>query len=229
MWREMSKKEADKEYKKLFANNFTPSLRDNEFDEKLRTKILELHEETLREMDISEESRWGYKYDFAFGLKLFDFLQRGEFFLPIHLAASTGIWRFLSVNIMPDIVHGRWGDSPVRFYLQPNRIWLKTLWWYSFLSWQGSVASTQKTLELNSTDTIVQLVERAGANGYRVDMSRELMKQFGRLLREENIHREDTFRKVMKLNTARTRSVEPGLIEGGTESYVRDLIEYVKK
>lgn len=224
----MSKKEADKRYKDLRSNDFKPMLRKNNFDEPLREELLKIHERTLEEKNLNEDNI-SYTYDYTFALKMYKLFQNGHFALPLHLAASTGLWRFISLNIIPDVVNKRWGDAPDHFYIKPNRIWLKTLWWYIFLSWQGSVASTEDILKDNTTDTILNLVERVGSNGYRVEMSRELMKQYGLLPKEDGLKNPDTFRKVMKLNTARTKSVEPSLIEGGTEIYVRDLFEHIKK
>ena len=143
--------------------------------------------------------------------------------MAVQNASSDGVWRHISLNIIPDIVYKRWGDNDNRFYKQPRRIWVKTLWWYIFLSWQGSVHETESILRNNTTDDLVQLVERAGANGYRVSLSREIMKHYGRIPLDSELRSRGVFRKVMKLNTAKTSTLEPELIDGGIEAYVRDL------
>ena len=78
----------------------------------------------------------------------------------------------------------------------------------------------------NSTDEIVQIVERSGPAGYRIDVYRELMRFYA-----ENRDKYDNkiFRQVMVLNTAKTQIVEPLLMTGGIETYVRELFEYFKK
>lgn len=81
-------------------------------------------------------------------------------------------------------------------------------------------------LKHNTTDTIVQLVERPGF-GYRISFTRELMKHFGCLAEEEpDKHNTETFRKIMRLNTARSKVVEPALFGGGEQEYIKELFEY---
>ncbi|MBK3720369.1 hypothetical protein F9789_2290 [Staphylococcus arlettae] len=79
-------------------------------------------------------------------------------------------------------------------------------------------------LEKNTTDTILQLVERPGI-GYNVEMYRELMKQY----KGYDDSSRDLFRRVLKVNTARLLTTSPELIDGGIPQYVDDLFKAVKK
>ncbi len=91
--------------------------------------------------------------------------------------------------------------------------------------WQGSVEATREVLKDNSTDEILQLVDRCGRGGYRVGLYRELMKKNSELdvvLRRQK----QVFRKMMVLNTARVQVLEPELTPGGNRGYVDSLSEY---
>ncbi|TGB03507.1 hypothetical protein [Halobacillus salinus] len=231
MWKEMSRKEADKRFEEMVNNGFEPKLRKNQFDAPLRDHLIAMHNEILEEFSLNEESlnKKTYLYDLQFALRLYNLLISDDFQMSVQSASSDGVWRYISLNIIPDIVHTRWGSNDNRFYKQPRRIWVKTLWWYIFLSWQGSVRETESILRSNTTDDLVQLVERAGANGYRVSLSREIMKYYGQIPSDSDLRSRNLFRKVMKLNTAKTSTLEPELIDGGIEAYVRDLFENFTK
>lgn len=168
-----------------------------------------------------------YRRDLGFALRLYELFSSGEFFMPVSTAANPGVWRYIEVYLTPDIVKERypressWNDH---FYQKPNRIYLKTLWWYIYLSWQGSLADTRMVIEGNNTDTIVQLVERSGAHGYRVELYRQIMRRF--FLFDDSKQDMKLFRRVMKLNTARIVSVEPEMMEKGIPGYVEELYNY---
>ena len=82
---------------------------------------------------------------------------------------------------------------------------------------------TYRILENNTTDEVVQLVERAGSAGYRVDVCRVLMKYY---YLNRSKYDNKIFRKVMVLNTARSKVVEPTLVNGGAIGYVKELFDY---
>lgn len=166
-----------------------------------------------------------YLADIDAGLKIHTILDEKEIGLTV--AADPGFWRYLSIEVLPDVVFRRWGDSPDHYWQKNRRIWFRSLWWYVHLSWQGSEESTRKILESLTTDEILNLVERSGRSGYRINLYREIMRQLPRY-REMNT-RTDLFRRVMKLNTARILSIEPALSKGGIEGYVTRLYEYFSK
>ena len=176
------------------------------------------------------KSGFEYARDLNFGLRLYRIFSRGEFAMSPRIAADLGIWRFISIKVVPDLIKERWPKVESwddRFYKKTNRVYLKVLWWYIYLSWQGDEELTYERLKDNSEDTIAQLVERSGAHGYNPGLYREIMRQF--YLREKNRGNMDVFRKVMKLHTARIQTRQPELLPGGIGQYVEELYDYFKK
>lgn len=163
-----------------------------------------------------------YAFDLHMGLLLYRVLIE-DYGFNERLAAQDEVWRFLSLEVFPDLVYERVGMKDQRFYRETRRIWLKSIWWYIHLSWQGTEEETYTVLKDNSADEILQLLDRSGNGGYRVELTREMMRQF-------NIHANSRvpqlFRRVLKLNTARLSMIEPNLVEGGITRYVTDLYNY---
>lgn len=156
-------------------------------------------------------------YDMKVGLALFRVL--AEAGMDIRTAADDGWWRFLSLRVLPDLVKSRWDSAPsVRYWKGRSRIWLRAMWWTVHLTWQGSEENTRKVLESVTTDTVVQLVERPGKGGFRIDLTRLIFKM--RRLRKPS---QDQFRAIMKLNTAQIVLKEPLFCEGGLFGYVDAL------
>lgn len=181
-------------------------------------------------------SRADYYIDLHMGLELYDYLWKMTSF-SMRYAADDGFWRFLSVQVAPDVVAQRWGrDNADHFWRMPTRIWFRAIWWYIHLSWQGDVQSTGRMLENPrfTTDTILNFVERTGRRGTAVDVFRCIiycysqvitddLKRFGRSHKGQD----DLFRVVMKLNTARMMVVEPALCLGGERAYAESLFQDV--
>lgn len=156
-------------------------------------------------------------YDIKVGLALYKLLRDAG--MDIRTASDDGWWRFLSLRVLPDLVKSRWGAAPpVRFWLGRSRIWLRALWWTVHLTWQESEENTEKVLEDVTTDTVVQLVERPGKGGFRIDLTRQIFRV--RRLRKPS---QDQFRAIMKLNTAQIVLKEPMLCYGGMAGYVDAL------
>lgn len=164
-----------------------------------------------------------YEFDLAVAVPLYILLTK-EFGMNERIASNDGVWRYLSLKVVPDVVLTRWGYKEARFWKESRRIWLKVLWWYIYLSWQGNEKDTYNTLIDNTTDIVVQLVERPGPQGYRVETCRVLMKRLCELKYSGN--KAEVFRKIMVLNTARLKVVEPGLFEGGEGEYIGQLFDY---
>ena len=156
-------------------------------------------------------------YDMKVGLALYQVL--GEAGMDIRTAADDGWWRFLSLRVLPDLVKSRWGSAPpVRYWKGRSRIWLRALWWTVHLTWQGTEENTRTVLESVTTDTVVQLVERPGKGGFRIDLTRLIFRM--RRLRKPS---QDQFRAIMKLNTAQIVLKEPKFCESGLFGYVDAL------
>lgn len=188
---------------------------------KLREQLIEARDEVFEEYGFDTANKLDYKFDLTFGLKLYKYLNKHIGFTN-RMASNDAIWRYLSLKVIPDIVHSRWQLNEDHFFKVSRRIWLKTIWWYIHLSWQGNEDATYETLKNNSTDTILQLVERPGI-GYNVALYREVMKQYAKYEDKDRT----LFRRVLVLNTARIVTISPELVEGGIQGYVEDLFKTV--
>ncbi|KRL92587.1 hypothetical protein [Limosilactobacillus ingluviei] len=185
----------------------------------LREELIRARDEIFEKNGLDVASTLGYEFDVDYGFKLYEILN-DQIGFTNRAASSNDVWRYLSLRVIPDIVHARIGfeEKQDHYYALPRRVWLSTIWWYIHLSWAGSEEATRELLATNSTDTIMNLVERPG-RGYYVDVYREIMKQYkGHTSR-------DLFRRVLKLNTARLITTSPELVAGGIEQYVHDLFE----
>jgi hypothetical protein len=131
---------------------------------------------------------------------------------------------------MPDITYLRYPDpakgdiriNSKRFYRGTRRIWLKTLWWYIHLGWQGSAEKTFTVLKDNATDNINKLIETPG-KGYRLSLYRNIVREYS----ETAPHKAKDFAAITKLNNAKCISLEPALICGGEREYVKQLVAEV--
>lgn len=194
--------------------------------ERLREMLIESRDKVFDDHSFDLVEKLGYDFDLTFGLELYSILIN-EFAFKLRYASKDDIWRFLQLNIIPDIVYSRWGFNEDRFYKKNRRIWLKTIWWYIHLSWNKDKETTYNILKNNTTDTIMQLVERPGL-GYNIELYREIMKKYGEL-KDKSQYSRMLFRKILILNTARIMTISPELIEGGIPKYVDNIFENVIK
>ena len=174
-----------------------------------------------------------YYIDVHMGILLYSYLWKVHGF-NLRAAANDDFWRYLSVKIVPDVVAERWGyDNESHFWSKPARIWLRSIWWYVHLSWQGDIPTTTKVLEAPcfTTDSILNLEERTGRKGTFISVYRYIMYYYSHIpqhvLDEFNKNtkkqQDDLFRIIMKLNTAKVMVVDPALCLGGEKEYVRSL------
>lgn len=192
-----------------------------------------------------------YKLDLEVGIKLYELLNPGNGF-DVVKANDDDIWRYISVCVMPDLTFIRYpnqqSDVEVvreyipnlsyaisvktekdsvrlkkkRFYSHTRRIWLKTLWWYIHLGWQGDSTKTYAVLEHNGTNIISHFIERPG-RGYREQLFRCMLYAYSSLPEQKD----SVFRAAAKLNLAKCVSVEPALTEGGEMVYSENLFKEV--
>ncbi|BAC15293.1 hypothetical protein [Oceanobacillus iheyensis HTE831] len=164
-----------------------------------------------------------YKFDLNFGIEMYELLFNKYKVRERH-ASNMQLWYALQLKEVPHIVYARWGLKEERFLQNTRRVYLWTLWWYIHISWQGNKEKTFQVLEKNNTDTLVQLVERIGRNGYRIELYRKIM-YYHHQHRKDGENR-NLIRKVMKLNTIRCKIIEPELHDGGIDQYASDLFSY---
>lgn len=202
--------------------------------EALRENIQNLNKQVRQEvMNHPDIKRPDYYIDAHLGMALYEYLWTIPEF-SMRVAANDGFWRYLSVMVVPDVVAQRWGkDNHAHFWSQPRRVWLRSIWWYVHLAWQGDIESTKKVLECShfTTDTILNFEERSGRKGTCVDAyrwiiyyySRVAEKELKRYSRGKAGNSDDLFRVVMKLNTAKMMVMEPALCFGGEQAYAQEL------
>lgn len=172
-----------------------------------------------------KKERGDYSRDLRCGLALYVFLNERGFTEAD--AENDDFWRYLTIAICPDMTYLRYPAreseriNAKRFYSHTRRIWLKTLWWFVHLSWQGDYETTYHVLEKFGTDSISQLIERTGL-GYRKDVTRVIM------LRCSQDTSSASFKKVMARHLIYLATLEPCLVEGGLPGYAQELVEKTK-
>ncbi|HFI0914515.1 TPA: hypothetical protein ACGO1D_001600 [Streptococcus suis] len=212
---------ATKDYEDLDFSLANPSNNLSNDMQQLREEFIEARDILYDTYHLDTVEKLGYDFDLLFGLKLYSILSREKGFTN-RTAANDDVWRYLSIKVVPDIVHSRWGKNEIRT-LTSRRIWLKNLWWYIHLSWAGDSIETYKILKDNTTDTVVQLVERPGI-GYYTELYRELMKQYANISDTSR----NVFRRALKLNTALLPVTYPELMDGGIPAYIRYIFSKVQ-
>jgi hypothetical protein len=150
------------------------------------------------------------------------------------MASDDGIWRSLTMRVIPDYVAKRWGikqtksngeivEQSSHFWSQPQRNWLKALWWYCHFADRGDAdeASSEGLLRSiqSHSDAIQGLVERPGRKGFDVALNRELLSRL-----TNKTMTVDKFKELLKINTAASRLTVPALCDGGAAGYVDSLI-----
>lgn len=182
--------------------------------------------------EVKEKYSRDYDIDIHFGIYLYNYFENITSF-NMRTASDDGFWRYLSLKVVPDLVTDRWGkNNEAHFWKRGSKIWLRTLWWYVHLSWQGN---EQKTIDVIgsygfSTDTILNLIDRSG-KGYYIGVYRYIMYFHSRVpkakldeFNRKTVTKADSlFRVIMKLNTARVKVIEPTLYLGGEREYVQSL------
>lgn len=206
------------------ANDVSASAFDSSY-ENFRRELLAVFNSTL----IETRGKMTYLLDLKVGIKLYQLMPLGENFSIIQ-ANDDDIWRYISVKVMPDITYLRYPNpekgsiriNQKRFYSHTRRIWLKTLWWYIHLSWQGNANDTFEALKDNGVDNINKLIETPG-RGYRLQLFRSMILEYYKT----RPHKVKDFAAFTKLNNAKCVSVEPELTYGGVAAYAKKLLEEV--
>lgn len=217
-WPSYTLGQAKKDFDLLNSENMTQVQLSDEF-QVIRDKLINARDVIYDKYDFDYGINDKYAFDLEFALSLYEILNPYIENRDIYL---DDVWRFLSIKVIPDIIHARWNLNEERYFNPSRRIYLKQLWWYVHLSWNQDRDSTYELLKNNSADTIMNLVERSGL-GYNVDLYREIMKQYSQHPDKDR----SLFRRVMVLNTARSKIVSPALVEHGVSGYVTQLFKDV--
>lgn len=200
---------ASKRFNELSQQGFLPGLL-NEDEQRLRDAILLASDFEPKDSEFEKDLKTGFA--------LYTMLSPETF--GLRKAADDGIWRYMSCVMLPDLVHRRAGNKAGWFWQSPRRIWLKRVWWFVHLIWQGSEEETREVAAWMTTDAIAQIVERPGV-GFRVSLNREIARVFS----EQERRSEEDFRKLMKINTALLATLEPECVADGISGYVALLFK----
>lgn len=200
----------------------------------IRNDLTLIYQSVRRKSEDENVKSKEYFIDANFGMQLYCYLKKQDWF-SVRLAADDGFWRYMSLKVIPGVVGERWKkDNEDHYWSKTNRIWLKQIWWYIYLSWKKDEETTKRIIDSPncSTDTILNFVERTGqSKGTCVDAYRwiayfnsiipaEVVSAYNKKLKNKN---DTLFRIIMRLNTAKMFVVEPVLCIDGYEGYARKL------
>ena len=200
----------------------------------IRRSIQEINSHVRIELANVQDNKKYYYLDSHLGLGLYEYLWSIPGF-SMRIASNDDFWRFLSLKVVPDVVSQRWGkDNASHFWSRPTRIYLRSIWWYIHLAWQGDKKKTKELIECPhfDTDTILNFEERSGRNGTNIEAYRWILYYYSKVPAEtvKKYSRgrnggDDIFRVVMKLNTVKMTVMDPALCVGGEMSYAKSLYE----
>lgn len=213
-------------------------------DYEVLRKSLQRHYKALMDKEWND-SRHGYLIDIHFGLFLYNRLNEIDW-MNLRVAADDEFWAYLSVKVVPDIVLNRYSSLiennesrsrlEDRFFKAPARIWLKTLWWFIHIAWQGDSKTTIELLkkQVFTSDEMVCITERPGKNGMFISLYREILKYYSNIDKKvlesykkflSKGNSDTLMRAATRLHTAKAVIMDPCLYEGGIEGYVDDLFK----
>ncbi len=211
----------------------------------------ETMKEAFKNAMLENSCKMTYDLDLKVGIQLYELLRPDlDQGFDIITANDDDFWRYISVKVMPDITFLRYPNlqsdidlirnsipgytnradyeqdsirlKKKRFYSHTRRIWLKTLWWYVHLGWQGDSKKTYEALKNNGTNIISHFIERPG-RGYRERLFRSMLRSYSELPEQKD----KIFRAAAKLNLVKCMSVEPELYAGGVQAYSDELFSEV--
>lgn len=183
-----------------------------------------------------------YSFDLEFGLALHKVLYKYGF--TERQAGNIKIWNYLTVEVFLDYINYR-QDSNINENMPVDKIIGKTIsrtklsvyWWYINLSLQfdneenPNYDYTSQILEINSTDTIMQLVDRIGS-GYYIEFTRLIMEKYYIYIVNQTILKSNKvmfFRHLMILHLSLILEIDPNLMENKYEEYCQYLLKETKR
>ena len=236
IWKRMSVTEAKKHVAEIEQKESTDFYalvdlwKTGKFSESVDVEYREIRERIFTVYD-EYKNKSGYEIDLRVGLALYELFLKDEYKLNPIYANDDDIWRYLSVKVFLDVTYLREPSSDRfgvyfshdRVYKHTKRIWIKQLWWWIHLGWQGNADSTYEVLKKYGSGRISHVLERAG-KGYRVDIIRMLLKKMAERCSENKVS-QDEFRAFMMLYYAKMFVVEPTLIDGGVDAFLDKILD----
>ena len=236
IWKRMSSTEAIKAvstFEKKSSDEFyaiVEEWKNGKFSDTVDGEYREIREKIFAEYE-RYKNKSGYEIDLRVGLALYELFLSDEYKLNPIYANDDDIWRYLSVKVFLDVTYLREPSSDRfgvyfshdRVYKHTKRIWIKQLWWWIHLAWQGDVDRTYEVLKKYGSGRISQVLERAG-KGYRIDVTRKLLKKMSERTTQSKVSQDD-FRALMMLYYAKMFVVEPTLVDGGIDSFLDKILD----
>ena len=181
-----------------------------------------------------------YQQDLIYGRRLYKILSSCEW-LNWSVATNRGFWRYVALYTMPQIVYDRFGPNEEKeakegalathFYAKYERIYPFTLYWIYKICDQGTPEATFEFLSKPcfSTDTILNVVERMGPKGFRIDVYKAIIEKFSKLdhskysktIGAPNL----VLRALLVEHGIRNSVFVPELFKGGIEEYVERVFK----
>lgn len=164
-----------------------------------------------------------YEFDVRFGIKVYTCLN--EHGMTPADASMDGIWRYIQMKIVPDIIHKIWiprnRDTTIndsRMWSRSPRLYLKVLWWFIHIVWDQDEEHT--LAHLGNNCDISQIIDRT-TMGYRVDVYKAIVHVYGNLKEEQITKR--LLSRVLMLNSSYCSYLEPELLESDLKEYAKSL------
>lgn len=171
-----------------------------------------------------------YEIDLNVGLDFYEYMNSREQFNSV-IECDDVFWKNIAIYVIPDVIASRHNSmNPTYYYSKNLRIYPFVLYWYIKLSWQGNREETYEILKNNSTDEIMQMVERPSTIGINLELNRKIMKKFSEIPQNRktiliNGKLKKVFRLVFLKNTAKLATTRPEIYPGGIDGYVNMLFE----
>ena len=199
-------------------------------ESKLNNEFLSIRKFFLETYDKYSHLK-GYDLDLNIALDFYEFINNLPGFAS-NVECDDDFWKNIAIFVIPDVIAKRHPNMNSDYYYSKNvRIYPYVLYWYIKLSWQGTREKTYNVLKNNSTDEIMQMVERPSTIGINVALYRTIMKKFSEIPAGSkrsimiNGKSKKIFRLVFIKNTAKLSVTRPEIYPGGIEKYVDMLFE----
>ena len=181
-----------------------------------------------------------YQQDLIYGKHLYRILSTSSW-LNWSVATNKDFWRYIALYTMPQIVYDRFGPKEGEvlkesalaghFYAKYERIYPYTLYWIYKICDQGTPEATFDFLSKScfSTDTILNVVERMGPKGFRLDVYRLIIGKFSGLDHSKytkTIGSPNLVLRALLVEHGIKNSVYiPELFKGGIDGYVEKVFK----
>ena len=202
-----------------------------------RDMFVESAADAIRLYPLKDKSRWYFR-GLHVGLDMVQFFESRPEKLLLWDAYDSQMWMQLSLNVVPDVIHDLDDNGPARaevFYSRPNRMLLRKIWWFIYLSMKVDVHGkmdrdeTLARLKPLRDQDAKDLLDRS-AGGYHVDFTRDMMGRYSDYCVKEGVTgqtREEFFQALIREHHLRLQFTLPEL--EGYENYFSAILKHAEK